>query len=329
MTKIAVIGDPFIDVYHVGRVRGLSAEAPIPIVDKESILILPGGAANVLNNLKSLGADAFLLDKYPHQNVPVKNRLMSTDGTQLARWDEEDWCRPYDKGDLVGLLEADAIVVADYGKGSVSEEVIQILRSVSVPVFVDTKKDPAPWLGSETATLFPNLKEFHQYEEHYKWLPRVILKRGAEGLAFLEFGSVVLQRPALARHVRSVNGAGDTVLAAFTLAALSGCTLIQCLNFANAAAADVVEQPFSQRYTSAESAASRMEPSNEDGFQYPNQLEGTLPPGVPHIYELALLEAGAGDATTGGASGATIEDGVGNQGVSESSPPVMWRDINF
>ena len=57
LPKILVIGDLIIDYYLWGSSERISPEAPVPIIDinKESTVL--GGAANVIHNLKSLGAD--------------------------------------------------------------------------------------------------------------------------------------------------------------------------------------------------------------------------------------------------------------------------------
>lgn len=273
MVKIAVLGDAFIDTYHIGNVRGLSAEAPIPIIDIISTTNLPGGAGNVTVNLNDLGADCYYVEKYD-QEYPRKNRLMISSGEQLARWDEDDHCKPYDKADLLGLLEADALIVCDYQKGSINEEVIQYLRDVAqaIPVFVDTKGDPSPWIGSEV-TMFPNMAEYKRYEEKYNWFPCVVLKRGEDGIAFLEFGHVVYQRPSFASTVRSVNGAGDTVIAAFALAACANLGLADCVDFANAAAGQVVSQHFLQRTTNREAVLDMLFGPEKD--QYENFRDGS------------------------------------------------------
>jgi D-beta-D-heptose 7-phosphate kinase/D-beta-D-heptose 1-phosphate adenosyltransferase len=239
---IGVIGDGFTDRYWVGRVRGQSAEAPIPIVDIEGKKDFPGGARNVAANLTSLGADCFYLERI-QQNYPTKNRLLTESGLQLARWDEDDWCRPYERADLVELVDADAIVVSDYAKGSVNEEVIQILRNFTGQVFVDTKRDPGAWIGSN-AILFPNLKEYEQYKQKYDWFPQVVLKRGPEGLAWMEYGHITFQRASRANYVVSVNGAGDSVLAGFVRAYTEGWGIMAALEFANEVAGVAVEKPF-------------------------------------------------------------------------------------
>ena len=77
---ILILGDAFVDVYHLGKVRGLSAEAPIPVVDVTEVKRFAGGAGNVRKNLEVLGvATSFIAGL----NIPRKNRLMAGD-FQLA-----------------------------------------------------------------------------------------------------------------------------------------------------------------------------------------------------------------------------------------------------
>lgn len=54
--KILVIGDLMLDHWVWGKVSRISPEAPVPVVDVEHYSYTPGGAANVVSNLKALGA---------------------------------------------------------------------------------------------------------------------------------------------------------------------------------------------------------------------------------------------------------------------------------
>src|SRR4051812_896720 len=54
--NILVIGDLMIDHYIIGDATRLSPEAPVPIVNVKNEFTTPGGAANVAQNLLSLGA---------------------------------------------------------------------------------------------------------------------------------------------------------------------------------------------------------------------------------------------------------------------------------
>src|SRR5437016_11812424 len=53
--KILVVGDLILDQYIWGPVSRISPEAPVPIVNVSSETLQLGGAANVSNNIRSLG----------------------------------------------------------------------------------------------------------------------------------------------------------------------------------------------------------------------------------------------------------------------------------
>src|SRR5579863_1874816 len=61
--RLLVIGDAVLDQYIKGSVSRISPEAPVPIVLQEESFYTPGGAANVANNLASLGAQVSLVSK--------------------------------------------------------------------------------------------------------------------------------------------------------------------------------------------------------------------------------------------------------------------------
>jgi D-beta-D-heptose 7-phosphate kinase/D-beta-D-heptose 1-phosphate adenosyltransferase len=251
--RVAVIGDFMTDIYHIGEASSLSAEVPIPVVKVKETKAFPGGAGNVAANLHALGCKVLW---FSGSGTPLKHRLMVGDH-QLARWDDFDECRPV--SGLNRLVGVDAIVVADYGKGSVDEFVVEyVKRHVGVPVFVDTKRDPSVWSGVAVA-IFPNEKEYDQFTHQYDTsnIPITVLKKGEKGLALIrERNDKKWQVDAIAagaRFIRSVNGAGDSVIAAFVYKWLAqmqeyayheeGRDYQELLEFANTAAAIAVENP--------------------------------------------------------------------------------------
>jgi D-glycero-beta-D-manno-heptose-7-phosphate kinase len=58
--RVLVVGDVMVDEYIWGKVSRISPEAPIPVVHVQKENALPGGAANVANNLRALGAKVSL-----------------------------------------------------------------------------------------------------------------------------------------------------------------------------------------------------------------------------------------------------------------------------
>ena len=263
--RVAVVGDFMEDIYHIGEASTLSAEVPIPVVKIKETKHFPGGAGNVAENLEMLGVDVLRIEG--SINRPLKHRLLVEDH-QIARWDENDVCKPVlTLNRIVGI---DAIVVADYGKGGITPYVIDRIKIQDVPVFVDTKKDPSVWNGVATA-VFPNTKEYSQFPKQYDDFDGfVVQKRGVRGLSLFNFkrGIGPPDRvgiggfPSVARFVRSVNGAGDTVIAAFVYKWLAqmqeyayheeGRDYQELLEFANAAAAISVEHPYTYAPTLAE-----------------------------------------------------------------------------
>jgi len=59
--RVAVIGDLMLDRYFWGSVSRMSPEAPVPVVEVESESTRLGGAANVANNIASLGGIPFMV----------------------------------------------------------------------------------------------------------------------------------------------------------------------------------------------------------------------------------------------------------------------------
>src|SRR5215211_1075355 len=59
--RIAVIGDAMLDVYLRGDVDRISPEAPVPVVRIRERKLALGGAANVANNIVTIGASCELV----------------------------------------------------------------------------------------------------------------------------------------------------------------------------------------------------------------------------------------------------------------------------
>lgn len=173
--KILVVGDLILDQYIWGQVSRISPEAPVPVVTVSSETIQLGGAANVSNNIRSLGGQVDLCgvvgtDEGGRQFMEILDRQgIGCDGIltdqsrpttrktrvvahnqQLVRFDTE-------KADAIsGVLEArigryvaacirsaSALVVSDYAKGVVTTRVMTDLTDLAhrhgIPVIVDPK----------------------------------------------------------------------------------------------------------------------------------------------------------------------------------------------
>ena len=251
--KILVVGDAMVDAYHFGITTRISPEAPIPVVKVLEEKVFDGGARNVEQNLKTLGANVrtvygyTVVDNETATQIPEKHRLM-VGNTQVARWDRYDQVQPIEVdwlNQMVFHWAPDAIVVSDYGKGSINYDVSHWINQQKLPTFVDTKGSPG--LYRDDFTFFPNIAEFETHEKNYRELENVIYKCSADGIRRLHKGRVVESFRAYADRVVSVCGAGDSVLSGYVYAVLTKHP--NPLQFANAAAAVVVEKPYTATAT--------------------------------------------------------------------------------
>ena len=188
-TKILVIGDAMIDYYMWGNIHRKSPEADIPIVDIEKYERKLGGAANVANNIKSLGGnvilssvignnDQGLLNLMRKENLcthgvlqeerktSVKTRIIC-DGKHQLRLDEEDTFpikneKYFIQHSVQLMSETDVIVFQDYNKGLLSKNVItELIKEAKLrnkPILVDPKKDNY-WMYKGVDLFKPNKKE--------------------------------------------------------------------------------------------------------------------------------------------------------------------------
>jgi len=155
------------------------------------------------------------------------------------------------------LHDMDAVVLEDYNKGvlnSVSiNMLIEMANEAGTPVYVDPKK--ANFIAYKNARLFkPNLSEFkNAYAENeslevagFKLKNELnaeilMITRGADGVSLFD-GSDYHHIPTKARRVHDVSGAGDTVIATFTLSDICGASPEESVELSNYAAGRVCEE---------------------------------------------------------------------------------------
>ncbi|MCK9455560.1 MAG: D-glycero-beta-D-manno-heptose-7-phosphate kinase [Sulfurimonas sp.] len=195
--NILVIGDLMIDHYLWGSCERISPEAPVQVVDISKETTLLGGAGNVINNLKALGAivsvssvigeddngrellemlkkidvDTGKIITQKDRKTSKKSRVIAS-SQQVLRYDKESKDQIHkeiaDKilSSLIGTInEFDAVILSDYGKGVLSDflchEVITLCNKNRIKVLVDPKgSDYTKYRGAYLLT--PNKKEAMQ-----------------------------------------------------------------------------------------------------------------------------------------------------------------------
>lgn len=291
-SKILIIGDVMLDKYYFGSVERISPEAPVPIVNilkEESRL---GGAANVANNIASLGGQTLLCGVVGHdffgreierlsRQKNIKTSLLKSEyptitkariiggKQQIVRVDYADQNKL--KSDGVRLLketvnnqlqEYDILVISDYGKGLISEELctslIRNARKIGKKIIVDPKgKNWKKYSGAEIVT--PNVKELSDIVGYtVPNTDRAIEKAGREAIEAHQLTALLVTRsekgmslisnmpplhiPTHSEEVFDVSGAGDTVVATLSICLASGFNIIDAMKTANIAAGIVVKK---------------------------------------------------------------------------------------
>lgn len=289
-SRVLVVGDVMLDRYVWGEVERISPEAPVPIVRAVHRTERAGGAGNVAMNLVGLGAQTELLGFCGEDaergalegclhgagvdarmtavgSHPTTTKLRILGGKQqMMRLDMEQ-TDGYPKEAYAALIEAiearldgaQALVLSDYAKGVLTEEVCQraiaAARRREIPVLVDPKQRDLRRYRGATA-ICPNLSELAASTGAAAKDVEALLTAGQKlapelGVNYLvatlsEKGIAVLREdsrfvaPAVARQVFDVSGAGDTVIATLALALASGLEIETAVQLANVAAGIVV-----------------------------------------------------------------------------------------
>jgi D-beta-D-heptose 7-phosphate kinase/D-beta-D-heptose 1-phosphate adenosyltransferase len=305
--RIAVVGDVMLDHFLYGQVDRISPEAPVPVVRFDHDQYRLGGAANVARNVVTLGGQALLVGiagedetakllrqelrtaSLDDANLVVektrattrKLRIVTSRNQQVARVDYEEDSEPSAATiealrRQVGIVGngAHAIVMSDYGKGTVAPVVIAaagiVAKSAGIPLVIDPKlPNIARYRGATLIT--PNHREAEQMTQmaikstvdarkaarllHEKIGASVIITWGEHGMWVLDASSTTLFEealPAVTREVADVTGAGDTVAAVLSLALAAGAKIVDAARLANLAASVVVTRFGPATLTAAE-----------------------------------------------------------------------------
>ena len=275
-----------LDQFVYGKVGRISPEAPVPVVDVVREEWHPGGAANTARNVGSLGGRAVLVGRIgsdeagkrlqamlrdehveadslltnPNMPTSLKTRVIAQH-QQICRVDREQTA-PLTAADVAEVIrfirsqpKFDAIIICDYGKGFVTQAMLDALKKLAPVVTLDPKPLHVLRLSGLTA-MTPNRVETLQLAGRpssdndwrgaaegvmKKWRPKMLLSTlGEQGMCLFQTGKQPHSIPTVAKEVFDVSGAGDTAIAAFTLALASGATPVEAATISNHAAGVVV-----------------------------------------------------------------------------------------
>ncbi|MEO7299803.1 MAG: D-glycero-beta-D-manno-heptose-7-phosphate kinase [Verrucomicrobiota bacterium] len=298
-TRILVLGDVMLDQFLWGHVARISPEAPVPVVEFDRESFMPGGAANVARNLVDLNAQTELFGIVGQDDAAKKLKSILTQHKigcagvvansgrrtsiktrivahqqQVVRVDRESRHDVDEKVSrrLLTILEsklggASALILGDYGKGVVTQPLLDEIKKLCCERGIWLSLDPKPVHNLRLQNLSlvtPNRKEAFEMARLSddtrsdnpladKKLMRVaeklladlspavlLITLGDHGMLLCQRGQKPFHIPTMAQEVFDVSGAGDTVIASFTLAIAAGASPVEAAIFSNHAAGIVV-----------------------------------------------------------------------------------------
>lgn len=297
--SVLVIGDIMLDRFVYGDVNRISPESPVPVLTVKNETLMLGGAGNVLSNLAGLNVMTRLVSVVGDDREAgeikdlIASRKAATDGlitdetrpttvkTRFLASHQQLLRTDYEKAEPVtsaieakilqqaeaALEEAGAVILSDYGKGTLTDKVIAAIikaaRKRKIPVLVDPKgSDYSKYKGASVVT--PNRKEIGeatgglptatdqnvtlagQHLIEKTGVDAVLATRSQDGMSVIAKAAkgrgfdepVHLRTEAL--EVFDVSGAGDTVIATVAAAMAAGGDLVEAAAIANVAGGIVV-----------------------------------------------------------------------------------------
>ncbi len=195
--KILVLGDFLLDEFIFGEISRVSREAPVLILNYQSTQTVPGGGANTVANVASLGAEVIplgflgddpaadlLFSDWPEKlnkryvfrdsafQTTRKTRLLAGSfhsfRQQVVRMDYEYPCllQEHHEQKLIESLaeliaQVDALILSDYSLGNINQRVresaLALAKQHEKIVVVDSRDNPAICKGATSVT--PNITE--------------------------------------------------------------------------------------------------------------------------------------------------------------------------
>ena len=239
MDKILVIGDSCLDEYIYCTTDRFCPDAPVPILKPESFVSALGMAGNVVDNLKALDCDGWLVSNANH--IKKTRYVDSRTNHMFIRVDEgEDDVFPIAKKSLedIDFDEFDAVIISDYCKGFIDEDTIKYISKQHPLTFLDTKKTLGDYVDNISFIKINDVEyKYNEGNISSYWSQKMIITRGSRGAEYK--GKIY---PVKEVDVRDTSGAGDTFLAGLVFNYLENKDILKAIKFANKCATQVVQK---------------------------------------------------------------------------------------
>lgn len=244
MVKILIIGELCTDVYVYGDVNRLSPEAPIPVINPVRYVRNSGMAGNVYQNIISLVDNSEVIHWSQSEDI-TKTRYVHEKSNQMLLRVDEGELNPVSpltflSDDMLQTIRnSDLIIISDYNKGYLTEEmIIKISEEAKVSLLDTKKKLDANTIKNITFVKLNEIESKYNQELVEKYPEKFILTLGSKGAKYKD-RIYPSNKP---QETIDVSGAGDSFIASFGLMYLKTSNIERSIEFANDVCSDVVNK---------------------------------------------------------------------------------------
>ena len=239
--RIIVIGESCLDRFIYVETKRLSPEAPVPVLTPIETTENKGMSGNVVENLKSLNKDLHIIHWYQNKDITKTRYVDKKSNHMFLRVDEgESDIEPLELNvsKLNALKNADAVIISDYNKGFLNDEVLFEITKHTQFSIIDTKKQIGDDLVNKFDFVKLNESEFSKHNFNDSSLNKLLITLGSNGA---KYQGKIYPSPN-PKETIDVSGAGDTFTSSFTLKYLETKDVEESIIFANKMASIVVSK---------------------------------------------------------------------------------------
>ena len=237
--KLIVIGEACKDVFIYGESKRLSPEAPVPVLNPIEVVSNFGMSGNVVENLKTLDEKIEIIHWYQSELITKTRYVEKKSNHMFLRVDEgEEKINPFELNisKTNAIKNVDGVIISDYNKGFLTEEVLMEITENAKFSIIDTKKKINEFLVEKFSFVKLNESEFSKHNFTGDKLDNILITLGSKGAKHKD---MIYPSPD-PKETIDVSGAGDTFTASFTLKYLQTKDVEQSIIFANKMASKVV-----------------------------------------------------------------------------------------
>lgn len=233
--KILVIGDTCEDQYVYCTSNRFCPDAPVPVLNPIKTVKSLGMAGNVVDNLKSLGAEVDIISN--NEKIKKIRYVHERTNHMFIRIDEGENKISRCSLNNIEWNKYDAVVVSDYCKGFLNEDDLKSISLSHKLTFLDTKKQLGDFASNFTFIKINDVEYNQTKHTVFSLEDKLIVTLGSKGAKFKNKIYPVKQV-----DVRDTSGAGDTFIAGLSYNFITNNDIDKAIEFANKCASQVVQK---------------------------------------------------------------------------------------